>query len=1230
MSFKSLSAILFVSIIIPTLWLFSALNTSPSIDLKLQNIEVELKNLNKQLGLLIETPLSDKSAWKSAQMRRIHTLQNINHNLYFLEAPTEVQTQLDEVLKFESQTALDQSENRDLLIREYLSLSNVFWPWLNQHAVSAEQAKYQPLTYSLTALAGAFALFALLLYLFYLKPLQRFLVHISKQSKEDTLIEIPDFHAKELKTIALAVKRMFFNSTQQIQHSKLLSALNEKLRSTESLETYTDLCLSYLVKHIGLPGIAILNISDNSLDVIARQGKVPFVDADNPLFKTSVTQDNYQTYSPSNQSLNIKFGSETLKIKLLYGFALKNTDNVLCLLYFPSLRILEQSEINLIKEVVKDLSVAIERDENSTLRQNTEKALAHQLELTHSMINAIPNPTFYREKSGQFIGVNKAFLDFFDQFEMDIVGSTLDQVYPPHVASMLAEKQTEILQSGHEMRYELNLQDGSGTPRDIIVFEGPFFDGNGAIQGIVGMFLDVTERNQLQQELIDAKIEADRLTKVKSEFLANMSHEIRTPMNAILGMAHLALKTQMSDKQYGYVSKINNAAKQLLSLINDILDFSKIEAGKLTLERTQFELKRVIENVSSITEIRADEKNIDFHIELDPMLPDYYIGDPLRLGQILINLAGNAVKFTDTGSVTLSVNLEKKDNEITYVRFSVKDTGIGMSQDQQKALFQSFSQADTSISRKYGGTGLGLTISQQLVRLMNGEIYVESELSKGSEFYFIVELHAVDKTAEPVLPARFTQHINALVLDDNVQALAITHELLESMGLYVSSTTDVQEASRILNESNIDIAFIDWKMRDVDGIEFIKNQRQKNRDTKYVLITAYGRDLHIEDNDKAAIDCIVLKPATPSYLYDAVVSCTGFGIAKSPEPQSLIDKSKLFEGLTILVAEDQPINQEIAVEILKHYGAKVDVANNGREAIEKVTTQTFDVVLMDMQMPEVDGLTATQEIRKVRTHESLPILAMTANAMQEDVDKCLAAGMNGHIAKPIDLQQLEQSILNCLGKSELNETTVTKSETASPTEEEQEEKQIGELVGINIKEGIDRAAGNPHIYFQILEKFLRQQSEELINLQQALSIGDTDLSSQLLHAIKGASANLSIHYLAEQCKKLEREVKDQTIRLEDIDTLISYVRSQLEVLSEMKRVDVIKPTLQPTQNSKALLDDLETALADYNTEALDLAEGLSTITAIDPDEIELVKTLITRFEFDDALQKVRNINQRLH
>ncbi|WP_462164061.1 histidine kinase dimerization/phospho-acceptor domain-containing protein [Pseudoalteromonas xiamenensis] len=626
MSFKSLSAILFVSIIIPTLWLFSALNTSPSIDLKLQNIEVELKNLNKQLGLLIETPLSDKSAWKSAQMSRIHTLQNINHNLYFLEAPTEVQTQLDEVLKFESQTALEQSENRDLLIREYLSLSNVFWPWLNQHAVSAEQAKYQPLTYSLTALAGAFALFALLLYLFYLKPLQRFLVHISKQSKEDTLIEIPDFHAKELKTIASAVKRMFFNSTQQIQHSKLLSALNEKLRSTESLETYTDLCLSYLVKHIGLPGIAILNISDNSLDVIARQGKVPFVDAENPLFKTSVTQDNYQTYSPSNHSLNIKFGSETLKIKLLYGFALKNTDNVLCLLYFPSLRILEQSEINLIKEVVKDLSVAIERDENSTLRQNTEKALAHQLELTHSMINAIPNPTFYREKSGQFIGVNKAFLDFFDQFEMDIVGSTLDQVYPPHVASMLAEKQTEILQSGHEMRYELNLQDGSGTPRDIIVFEGPFFDGNGAIQGIVGMFLDVTERNQLQQELIDAKIEADRLTKVKSEFLANMSHEIRTPMNAILGMAHLALKTQMSDKQYGYVSKINNAAKQLLSLINDILDFSKIEAGKLTLERTQFELKRVIENVSSITEIRADEKNIDFHIALDPKLPDYYMG----------------------------------------------------------------------------------------------------------------------------------------------------------------------------------------------------------------------------------------------------------------------------------------------------------------------------------------------------------------------------------------------------------------------------------------------------------------------------------------------------------------------------------------------------------------------------------------------------------------------------
>ncbi|MFC3034582.1 response regulator [Pseudoalteromonas fenneropenaei] len=1037
----------------------------------------------------------------------------------------------------------------------------------------------------------------------------------TEKGKIQTL-RLPQVHFGELKPLSMVINKLLHTLDDQVRSSTLLTQLNERFRTAHQASEVCDIALNFAVEQLQLPSIALLRYDGTTLSTLRQVGKVPLLDIDNPAIRGAITTQQLQSFTPTNGILSLCYGEDKLCLAVLYGVPLIAGEGCVGVLYVPSVNVLSENELKLLKEIAKDVSIALERSSYSEQQQQTEQALAQQLELTYHIINAIPNPTYYRDPHGKFMGVNRSFLAFLDQFEIEVVGSHLSEVFPTITANEFATRASDILQGGQSQRYEMRCQDGQGQARDLVVFEAPFADNEGQIHGIVGMFLDVTEHNKMQQELISAKEEADRLTKVKSEFLANMSHEIRTPMNAIIGMAHLALRSGLEQKQYDYVNKIDVAAKQLLALINDILDFSKIEAGKLDIEQAHFNLDKLLDNVATIIGIRAQERGLELIFDISPQINRDYIGDPLRLGQVLINLAGNAVKFTEQGEVTISIHELSKDNHSAKLRLAVKDTGIGMSEQQQKALFQSFSQADSSISRKYGGTGLGLTISQQLIKLMGGEIQVNSVPGQGSEFHFTISLPLAQEHGIKQTNYHFDKVIKALAVDDNLQALQVTQGMLESMGVDVFATDSTDEALKQIGTMQPDVVFVDWQMPKMDGLTFIQMARAlPNCRSKFVLITAYGRDLLVKDNEKAIIDCIVLKPVNPSYLYDAVVSCVGGVVSTAAFDEAhKQDKSTLFAGISILVAEDQPINQEIAKEILSYYGAKVTLANNGKEAVEQVKQQSFNLVLMDMQMPEVDGITATRMIRKFASIDELPILAMTANAMSEDIAACLEAGMNGHIAKPIDLKQLEDSILQVIGSNlqpvpvELSEPLPTHVETVTQLT----------LEGINIEEGIERAAGNKHIYLQILEKFLSQQTEELINLQQAITIGNDELCRHILHAIKGASANLSMQFLANECKKLEDQLTSNSIDFAIIDNLIHYIQTQLSSLRQF--LSHTTHTIVTNVDQDKLIKELEIALKDYNTDALDIAEQLVPHSQFGADDVEQLKLLIARFEFDKALK----------
>ncbi len=668
-------------------------------------------------------------------------------------------------------------------------------------------------------------------------------------------------------------------------------------------------------------------------------------------------------------------------------------------------------------------------------------------------------------------------------------------------------------------------------------------------RGVLALEKSVADRNNMleavNQELEneirklkaaeEAKSQAEAASQTKDLFLANMSHEIRTPMNAIIGLSHLCLQTSMSWKQQDYLQKIHGSAKSLLGILNDILDISKIEAGKMEIERTIFDLEEVMGNLATIVGNRSQEKGLEFLMQTDPGVPNLLIGDPLRLSQVLINLAGNAVKFTEKGEVMVRVELARETSDEVILRFTVKDTGIGMTQKEIGRLFRPFTQADSSITRKFGGTGLGLTISKRFVEMMGGRIWVESTPGAGSNFIFVARFQKTRKQSNINQSAiNDLRGLRVLAVDDSENSLKILKGYLESFALDVAIASNGRDGLSLVQRANEEgnpfgLVIVDWKMPEMDGMEFARKLREIEYSSfrpKVLLIFTSSPDEMLQKLDNQVVDGVLAKPLQQSKLLDAVSKVSGRSVLSSGKyriinAQLNPELISQIRGARLLLVEDNEINRQVAQELLEGFGIDVTTAENGAEAIELVNEAQFDGVLMDMQMPVMDGVTATRQIRKNPLHAKLPVIALTANVMVSQQNEFLDAGITDHIGKPIDPDRLVATLAKWVRPS-----TPSKAVTVVHAVKDSAPELIPDLPGINVAESVRRIGGNAALYLALLDKFRVNHRDFATSFRDALKAGDRITAERLAHTLKGLAGTLGAETLQKAAETLEASFKD--------------------------------------------------------------------------------------------------------
>jgi two-component system sensor histidine kinase/response regulator len=626
---------------------------------------------------------------------------------------------------------------------------------------------------------------------------------------------------------------------------------------------------------------------------------------------------------------------------------------------------------------------------------------------------------------------------------------------------------------------------------------------------------------------------AEDASESKSQFVANMSHEIRTPMNAILGMLRLLHSTELSPRQLDYTTKTEGAAKSLLGLLNDILDFSKMEAGKMDLDPQPFKVERLLRDLSVILSANVGSKPVEVLFDIDPLLPKVLLGDAMRLQQVLINLGGNAIKFTEQGQVVLQIRLLAQDASGATLRIAVQDSGIGIAPDNQKHIFNDFSQAEASTTRRFGGTGLGLSICKRLVSMMGGELALDSSLGAGSTFHFTLTLPVVEavRTDVQAHEAPAPECLAALIVDDNATARELLAATVRAWGWPVDAAASGPQALALMQErhqagkSPYQVIFIDWQMPGMDGWQTLEQMRKLSAAgdaPTTIMVTAQGREMLSKRSalEQAHLHGFLVKPITASMLLDAVTAArAGHGNLRS-RPRTFTAKETRLAGLRLLVAEDNLINQQVANELLTAEGAQVEIAANGQLAVDAVAAADppFDAVLMDLQMPVMDGYQATQTIRHSLGLTDLPVIAMTANAMASDRAACLAAGMNDHVGKPFDLNHLVDVLLNHTKRAVAGTATAAAERPAGGYATE----------ALDVAGALKRLGGNTRLYAQILPSYLRDLTGLPDQIDALILLGDHASAAQRMHTIKGLSATVGATEMASVASSAERAFKQGT------------------------------------------------------------------------------------------------------